>query len=168
MNAPNSSCQYIFMKITLLAISIIIASTLKAQTDSLSSGVYNLDSIRAKNIAGSLAKPRFQGSTRDLATLSYHTSILEAGKTDHPLRALDDLEELIMVKDGQLTININDINKTLGPESIALIVAFSFFTSLNLGFFYQEKITANITISRYKRVCEVSTYLLHYYLKINT
>jgi len=111
------------MKIILLAISIIIASSLKAQTDSLSSGVYNLDSIQAKNIAGSQAKRRVQGSTTDLATLSYHHSVLAPGKTNHPPRAIEDREELIIVKDGQLKIHINDSSKTLGPGSIALIVA---------------------------------------------
>jgi (S)-ureidoglycine aminohydrolase len=113
----------IFMKITLLALSITIASSSIAQTDSLSSGVYNLDSIKAKIRAGSVAKPRVQGSTTDLATFSYHSSTLAPGKTNHPLRALDDREELIIVKDGQLTININDSSKIVGPGSIALIVA---------------------------------------------
>jgi (S)-ureidoglycine aminohydrolase len=111
------------MKVKLLGISIIIASTLKAQTDSLSSGVYNLDSIKVQNLGESQGKPRMQGSTTDLATLSYHASILAPGKINHPPRALDDREELIIVKDGQLTININDSSKTLGPGSIALIVA---------------------------------------------
>ena len=111
------------MKITLLAILIIMASSLKAQPDSLLSGVYNLDSIKAKITPGDQKKRQLLGSTTDLATLSYHTSILEPGKTNHPPRALDDVEELILVKDGQLTININDSSKILGPGSIALIVA---------------------------------------------
>jgi (S)-ureidoglycine aminohydrolase len=111
------------MKITLLLISIIIASSLEAQTDSLVSGVYDLDSIKARNVAGSQAKPRVQGSTTDLATLSYHASTLAPGKTNHPPRAIDDREELIIVKEGQLTINVNDSSKTVGPGSIALIVA---------------------------------------------
>jgi len=111
------------MKIILLAVSIIIASSSKAQTDTLPSGVYNLDSIQAKSIAGSQAKPRLQGSTTDIATLSYHHSVLALGKTNHPLRAIADREELIIIKDGQLKIHINDSSKTLGPGSIALIVA---------------------------------------------
>lgn len=111
------------MKITLLAISLIVASSLKAQTDTLSSGVYNLDSIKAQNASGSQAKPRVLGSTTDLPSFGYHTTTLEPGKTNHPPRAIDDREELIVVKDGQLKIIINDSSKILGPGSIALIVA---------------------------------------------
>lgn len=105
------------MKITLLVFSIFILSSLKAQKDSLSSGVYNLDSLKAQK------KSKLQGNTTDLALLSYHTSLLAPGKTNHPPRPLDDREELIIVKEGQLTIHINDSSKVLGPGSIALIVA---------------------------------------------
>jgi (S)-ureidoglycine aminohydrolase len=102
---------------------MIIALSLNAQTDSLSSGVYNLDSIKAKNIKASQSKPRVYGSTTDLAYLSYHASILAPGTTNHPPRALDDREELVIVKEGQLTIQITDSSKTIGPGSISLIVA---------------------------------------------
>ncbi|HVG15938.1 MAG TPA: cupin domain-containing protein [Chitinophagaceae bacterium] len=91
--------------------------------NSLTSGVYNLDSTNAKSTAGRQAKPRLQGSTTDLALLSFHASTLAPGSTNHPLRALEDKEELVIVKDGQLTIILNDSSKTLGPGSIALLVA---------------------------------------------
>jgi (S)-ureidoglycine aminohydrolase len=111
------------MKLILFSIAMVITSALKAQTDSLSSGVYNLDSIKAKSISGSQSKPRVYGSTTDLAYLSYHASTLAPGKTNHPPRALDDREELVIVKEGKLTIHVNDSSKTIGPGSIALIVA---------------------------------------------
>jgi (S)-ureidoglycine aminohydrolase len=111
------------MKLILLSFAIIITSSLKAQTDSLPSGVYNLDSIKSKNITGSQARPRVYGRTTDLTMLSYHASTLAPGKTNHPPRALDDREELVIVKEGQLTIHINDSSKTIGPGSIALLVA---------------------------------------------
>ena len=79
------------MKTILLAFFTIIASLSKAQITSLSSGVYNLDSIKARSGAASQAKPKVQGSTTDLAMLSFHASTLEAGITNHTPRALDDL-----------------------------------------------------------------------------
>jgi (S)-ureidoglycine aminohydrolase len=110
------------MKIALLVLSVFIASSLKGQLASLSSGVYNLDSIKAQKTEKDV-RPRVQGSTRDLAAFSFHTSTLEPGKVNHPPRALNDREELIIVKDGELKIRINDSVKVLAPGSIALIVA---------------------------------------------
>ena len=111
------------MKIALLALLIPIATSSKSQTDTLSSGVYNLDSIKTQYTSSGQGKSKLQGSTTDLAGFSFHTSTLAPGKTNHPPRALNNREELIIVKDGQLKITINDSSKILGPGSIALIVA---------------------------------------------
>jgi (S)-ureidoglycine aminohydrolase len=105
------------MKIILFIFPLITAISLHAQNDSIQSGVYDLDSLKAQK------KNSLQGSTTDLAFLNYHASALAPGLTNHPQRALDNREELIIVKEGQLTLHINDSNKVLGPGSIALIVA---------------------------------------------
>lgn len=105
------------MRIALLFIAILFVLPIRAQVDSLPSAVYNLDSLKAYK------KTKLMGSTTDLTLLSYHSSVLAPGKTNHPPRSLDDREELLIVKDGQLTIHINESSKVLGPGSIALIVA---------------------------------------------
>ena len=87
-----------------------------AQADSLPSGIYNPDSFKIR-------KQSLQGSTTDLARLQIHTSTLAPGQVNHPSRALNDVEELIVVRDGNLTITINDSTKTLSPGSVVLIVA---------------------------------------------
>ncbi len=110
------------MRISLLVCCLFVTTLIKAQLVSLPSAVYNLDSIAAI-INDAKVKPKAQGSTTDLAMLSYHASTLDAGKTNHPLKALDDREELIIVKTGQLTIHLNDSGKIIGPGGIALIVA---------------------------------------------
>jgi (S)-ureidoglycine aminohydrolase len=105
------------MKIILFIFSLISAISLQAQNDSIPSGVYDLDSLKAQK------KTNLQGITTDLSYFNYHASTLAPGKTNHPQRALDNREELIIVKEGQLTLHINDSTKVLGPGSIALIVA---------------------------------------------
>ena len=99
------------MKILLPALAILLSLQVAAQTDSLSSGVYSV-------LTGKTA-----GSTTDLAMLKAHASTLAPGKTNHPPRALNDVEELILVKDGLLKVIINDSSKVLGPGSLALIMA---------------------------------------------
>jgi (S)-ureidoglycine aminohydrolase len=108
------------MKKILVAVTMFITSACFAQSNTLTSAVYNLDSIRTHNPA---SKGYLQGSTTDLASLKVHTSTLEAGKVNHPPRALNDYDELIVIKDGQLKVNVNDSSKILGPGSIALIIA---------------------------------------------
>ena len=98
------------MKISLLVCVLLVASGAIAQSDTLSSGVYDIT-----------AKP--SGGTTDLAVFKAHASTLAPGQTNHPLRALDDAEELIFIKEGLLRVSINDTNQTLGAGSIVLIMA---------------------------------------------
>ncbi|HSC36690.1 MAG TPA: cupin domain-containing protein [Chitinophagaceae bacterium] len=99
------------MKIFLPALALLLSLPAAAQTDSLSSGVYSV-------LTGKTA-----GRTTDLAMFKAHASTLAPGKTNHSPRALNDAEELILVKDGLLKIIINDSGKVLGPGSLALIMA---------------------------------------------
>ena len=111
------------LKVVFLVFLILMGAFLKAQNSQLISGVYHLDSIAAKQPAGAAEKPKLLGGTTDLTQLSFHSSTLAPGKTNHPLRALLDREELIIVKDGQLTLTVNGSRKLLSTGSIALIVA---------------------------------------------
>lgn len=86
---------------------------LSAQTE-LQSGVYHWNGGQAQ---------LFNGSTRDLSSFRVHTSTLQPGKTNHPSRAHDDLEEILVVKEGTLTLLINDSSKQLGPGGLAMIIA---------------------------------------------
>ncbi len=112
INSPQC-CLYFFISrglmmarnITiLLAFLFLSASFLKAQPGELKSGVYHLDSMEIQNGIPKKTKLKVLGSTSDLAMLNIHSSTLEPGKTNHPPRALMDREELIIVKEGPLTI----------------------------------------------------------------
>jgi len=98
------------MKCFLAIITLLIATGVKGQSDSLSSGVYSI-------------KTKVSGSTTDLASFKTHASTLAPGQTNHPPRALNDAEELIFVKEGLLKVTINDTSKLLGAGSIILIMA---------------------------------------------
>lgn len=115
--------KYFLMKLVFITLLVLISHELKAQTDSLSSQVINWTNLKAdKNDAGE-RRLVLQGSTLDLGNLRVHASTLDPGKTNHPPRAHTDYEELIIVKEGNLKILINDSSKIVGPGGIALIVA---------------------------------------------
>lgn len=101
----------ILAKIYIVCFIACITVSGSAQTDSIISGVYPI------------ANTKLQGKTSGLATLNIHASTLAPGKTNHPPRALMDREELVIVKEGPLTVMINDSSKTLSSGSIVLIVA---------------------------------------------
>ena len=101
------------MKTMLLLLSFLLPCTLLTQTV-LQSGVYHWKGGQAQMISD---------STRDLSSFRVHTSTLQPGKTNHPSRAYDDVEEILIVKEGTLTVLINDSSKSLGPGGLAMIVA---------------------------------------------
>jgi len=99
------------MKKLLPVFALLVNLHALAQTEPLASGVYSV-------LTGKLA-----GSTTDLALLKTHASTLAPGKTNHPPRALNDVEELIFIKEGLIKVTINNSSKVLGPGSIVLIMA---------------------------------------------
>ncbi|MFV8328236.1 cupin domain-containing protein [Flavobacterium sp. ZS1P14] len=110
-------------KITLFAFLFLATATLNAQPQVLVSGVYHMNSNEMQNGVENKMKVKIQGSTTDLNMLSMHSSELAPGKTNHPPHVLMDREELIIVKEGPITITINETSKTLSSGSIVLIEA---------------------------------------------
>ena len=60
-----------------------------------------------------------EGTTTSLSHFEVHSTTLEPGKAPHPPHVHDDMEELIIVKEGQVKITIRGISKIIGPGSIA-------------------------------------------------
>lgn len=111
------------MKTTLLVFTLLLARSSVAQTDSLLSRVYSWSSVTPQKTPTGERRSLLKGSTLDLAALQIHTSTLRPGQTNHPPRALNDREELIIVKEGNLKVTLKDSSKLLGPGGLALIVA---------------------------------------------
>lgn len=111
------------MKIASLVLTLLIATNLIAQTDTLLSAVYNWSDVKPQKTPTGERRQVLKGSTLDLANLEIHTSTLGSGKTNHPPRSYNDREELIIVKEGSLKLTIKGSSKILGAGGLALIVA---------------------------------------------
>jgi (S)-ureidoglycine aminohydrolase len=94
-----------------------------AQTDSIVAGVYTWNNAAIKNTSNGKYKKILEGSSKDLANLEIHTLTLQRGKSATGNEVKTDLEKLIIVKEGNLTLTINDTSKVLGPGSFAVIIA---------------------------------------------
>ena len=107
------------MRILSLLVSMAIPSFIIAQkVDSLPPRVYELDKIEAIKEATRSRKQILEGSTTSLSNFEVHTSTIPPGKAAHPPHVHDDLEELVIVKDGQVKITIKGQSKIVGPGSI--------------------------------------------------
>lgn len=111
------------MKITLLGLSFLLSISVLAQKDTLPSGVYSWSKAKVQK-AGNLERRQIlDGSTLDLINLEIHTTTLQPGQMNHPLRANATGEELIIIKEGSVKVIIEDSTKVLGPGGVSLLLA---------------------------------------------
>ncbi len=111
------------MKIIFTATLLLILLNLMAQTDSIVAGVYGWNKAVSKKTNNGERKNILEGSSKDLSNLEIHTLTLQPGKSATGNETKTDLEKLIIVKEGALTLTINDTNKILGAGSYAVIIA---------------------------------------------
>ena len=108
------------MKKILFFFCIINAFTTMAQkNDSLLSVVYSWNKLGPVKEDTRVRRQVLEGKTFALSYFEIHASTLEPGKAPHPPHVHDDMEELMIVKEGQVKITIAGKSRLLGPGSIA-------------------------------------------------
>jgi (S)-ureidoglycine aminohydrolase len=101
---------------------VFLIFNLKAQEQPIRSDAYRFNDLKVVKEATRETRQVLDGSTRDLEVLEIHTTSLEPGKAPHPPHTHNDVEEMIIVKEGKLKITIKDKSKILGPGSVALAI----------------------------------------------
>jgi len=111
--------------VSLSSLTVRVASAQKMPTsgnDSLPSRVYCWDSLTSTIEDSRTTKEIMEGSTTSLSHFEVHATTLQPGKAPHPPHTHADEEELIIVKEGQITVTINGISHQLGRGSIAFAI----------------------------------------------
>lgn len=103
-------------------IVIFMASSVMAQTDSLHAAVYSPRG-KPQQMVNVTKQPILLGTTLDVKRFEVYTLTLAPGKKYTSTAADSKNEQLIVVKDGSIKITVNDTAKTVGPGSLALILA---------------------------------------------
>jgi (S)-ureidoglycine aminohydrolase len=106
----------------LLLIALSASPALMAQADTLTAHVYAWDNLKPEKDSGSLRRQLLDGHTPDLAGLEIHASTLSPGKAPHPPHTHADMEELIIVKEGEIRVTVKNVTKVLGPGSIGYAI----------------------------------------------
>lgn len=111
------------MKQTILTLLLFTVTAAYSQQDSIPSGVYSYSKAKPEKTATGERRSIVQGTSLDLASLNVHTSTLAPGATNHPPVAYNDREELLVIKEGTLTVMLDDSIKKLEPGSVVLMEA---------------------------------------------
>jgi (S)-ureidoglycine aminohydrolase len=110
------------MKNLILLLMCINSSLLFAQKDTIIAKVYSLkDSPTVATKVGTRTVV-FNGKTGHLENMRLHYSTLQAGQASNAGHANAVNEELIIVKEGRVTITIKDKSKTISAGGVALIM----------------------------------------------
>jgi (S)-ureidoglycine aminohydrolase len=92
-----------------------------AQAQSLVSTVYTWQAAPVTKKVTSEQRLLLNGEARDFGAVRVHATTLQPHQAPHPAHKHDD-EELIIIKEGELTVTIAGKTKTLVPGSVALML----------------------------------------------
>lgn len=112
------------MKLAQLILFVITPAFLIAQKkDSLPPHVYAWSDLKIIKEDTRMRRQVMDGSTTSLANFEVHASTLAPGKAPHPPHVHADMDEIMIVKEGQVKITVNGISKILGRGSVAFAMA---------------------------------------------
>ncbi|MFD2570809.1 cupin domain-containing protein [Spirosoma soli] len=102
-----------------LLLTLVMALSLPEQ--SIDSKVYVWNDTPVVKKAASEQRLLLEGATKDFSHIKIHATTLPAHQAPHPSHKHDD-EELIIIKEGELTVTIEGNTKTLSTGSVALMM----------------------------------------------
>lgn len=108
-------------RISFIFLFVSISFALFAQDmDKLNTHVYDWNKLEIKKTNSGEKRQIFEGKTNELSYFEVHVTTLNPGKAPHGSHVHDDMEELIIVKEGLIEQSINGKKKRLGPGSVIL------------------------------------------------
>lgn len=115
LNLPDSILRKVYWKNAMKVLQLDRKTTMSSQ-------VFHWDELEVNTNEKRERRPIFKGETDHLSYFEIHATTLLPNKKPHEIHEHSDLEELIIVKEGQLEITIGNKSKELGPGSIALAI----------------------------------------------
>lgn len=104
-----------------------------AQLKPVQSGVYKWSNIQVKKSEGREWRKILEGTSAHLDYLEIHATTQYPGAKPSQMHANEDIEELILVKEGTLKVTYGDNESVLGPESVFLLMPQQMHSLSNAG-----------------------------------
>ena len=92
-------------------------------SDTLTARVVAWSSLKSGNEKEGISREVLKGATRDLSLLDIHAFTLDAGQSASTAGQFLNADALIIVKEGSLTVPLDNAPKVLGPGGVALFAA---------------------------------------------
>ena len=110
------------MKTLVLIFTVIISgfSASGQDLEKFNTHAYNWNDLPVTKTRSGEKRQIFEGYTNELTYFEVHVTTLDPGNAPHPGHVHTDMEELIIVKEGNIEQTINGIQKVLGPGSVVL------------------------------------------------
>jgi (S)-ureidoglycine aminohydrolase len=137
------------MKSLFYSLAWLILMPVCGLAQAVGSAVYAWAQAPVTQKANSEQRVLLEGSTLDFRHIKIHATTLQPHQIPHPAHKHDD-EELIIVKEGKLTVTIAGQTKTLGAGSVALMLPGD-----EHGFANQEDVPATYYVMRYESTVPV-------------
>lgn len=121
------------MKFPLFIITQLICMTSFAQLQTIGSAVFHWNELPVKKDNQRAGRKIAEGTTNEFSYFEIHATTQEKGAVPRPPHAQEDLEEVIIIKDGELTCTIGDKKAVLRRGSVLLIPPHAMQTFENTG-----------------------------------
>lgn len=95
--------------------------TMNGQEENISSGVFHWDQLPSKIGDKRISRKIFEGSSTEFSFFEIHATTQEKGAVPSPPHTQEDIEEVIIIKEGTLMCVIGDKKATLRKGSVLLI-----------------------------------------------
>ena len=118
----KNAAEIFTMKSFMLLFALFCTSA-TVQIDSLESNVYRWNDLKVDKSDARERRQVLTASTTTLEYLEIHGTTVAPQKSPHASHSHADTEELVIVKDGELKVTINDESRLLGPGSVAIAMA---------------------------------------------
>lgn len=110
-----------YRNISLIFMAQLLAVCSMAQLNPIGSGVYHWNEFPIKKDGLRESRKILEGSSFEFEYFEIHASTQHQGAVPRPPHAQENLEELIIIKEGTLKCTIGEKTATLGPGSVLLI-----------------------------------------------
>ncbi|MDR7131851.1 (S)-ureidoglycine aminohydrolase [Algoriphagus sp. 4150] len=121
------------MKLRLTSIFFLMTLSALAQLQPIKSGLYKWDDHRVITNEDRVARPIFEGISSHFEYLEMHATTQPAGAKPSTAHANEDIEEIIIVKEGLMEVTIEGQSSILGANGVVSLMPRQMHSLSNVG-----------------------------------
>ena len=121
------------MKISCSFFILMFSMNAFAQLQPVTSAVFHFNELPVKKETQRESRKILEGTTNEFEFFEIHATTQQKGAIPRPPHAQDNIEEVIIIKEGKLKCTIGNKTAELGPASVLLIPPYEMQTFENTG-----------------------------------